>query len=132
METISDMLRRHEGFRSKPYLDTVGVPTFGYGFTYITKAEADEILNGRVAELYRSCSARWEWFEDLCDIRKLIIMDMAYNLGIEGLANLKHIIAPIEGGRWADASAEMLSSRWATQVGSRARELAGMMMLPGE
>jgi len=132
METISTMLRRHERFRSKPYLDTVGVPTFGYGFTYITKAEADMILNGRVAELYRSCATRWEWFEDLCDIRKLIIMDMAYNLGIEGLANLKHILAPIEGGRWADASAEMLSSRWATQVGSRARELAGMIMLPGE
>jgi len=132
METISDMLRRHEGFRSKPYLDTVGVPTFGYGFTYITKAEADMILSGRVVELYNSCSAKWPWFEELCDIRKIVIMDMAYNLGITGLSRLTSVIAAVSSGRWADAAAAMLSTLWAKQVKGRARELAGMMMLPGK
>ena len=132
METIADMLRRHEGFRAKPYLDTVGVPTFGYGFTYITQAEADEILGQRVAVLYRSCAGRWDWFEGLCDIRKLVIMDMAYNLGITGLSRLTSVIAAVSSGRWADAAAAMLSTLWAKQVKGRARELAGMMMLPGE
>ena len=29
-----DLIKQFEGFSSKPYLDSVGIPTIGYGFTY--------------------------------------------------------------------------------------------------
>ena len=33
---LVDFVKSKEGFRSKPYLDAVGVPTIGYGNTYYT------------------------------------------------------------------------------------------------
>lgn len=52
-----DMIKEFEGFRSKPYLDAVGVPTIGYGATHygngvkvkmsdkpISEAEASALL----------------------------------------------------------------------------------------
>ena len=52
-----DLIKEFEGFRSKPYLDAVGVPTIGYGATHygngvkvkmsdkpITEAEASALL----------------------------------------------------------------------------------------
>ena len=132
METISDMLKRHEGFRSKPYLDTVGVPTFGYGFTYILLDEAEEILGNRISELHRACAARWDWFDGLEDPRKNVILDMAYCMGVEGVANFGRMIAAIEEKCWADAAAEIMDSHFGRTHKNRANELAGMMMLPGE
>jgi len=29
-----ELIKRYEGFRSKPYLDAVGIPTIGYGATH--------------------------------------------------------------------------------------------------
>jgi lysozyme len=29
-----DLIKQFEGFSNKPYLDSVGIPTIGYGFTY--------------------------------------------------------------------------------------------------
>lgn len=52
-----ELIKKHEAFMSKPYLDPVGIPTIGYGATYypngnkvtmsdnpITKAQAEEML----------------------------------------------------------------------------------------
>ena len=58
-----NFIKRHEGFRSRPYLDAVGIPTIGYGCTFypdgrkvtmadkpITEAEATTLLRALVAK----------------------------------------------------------------------------------
>lgn len=52
-----DLLKNYEGFRADAYLDMVGVPTIGYGFTkgvqlgdHMTTIEADARLRDEVAE----------------------------------------------------------------------------------
>lgn len=62
-----EVIKTFEGFRSKPYLDSAGIPTIGYGFTiypdgrrvtlndkHITKEEADRIMK-LVLRKYEEC-----------------------------------------------------------------------------
>jgi lysozyme len=52
---------------------------------------------------------------------------MIFNLGIARFSAFKKTISLIEEGSYSEAAQEMLDSRWANQVGSRANELSEMM-----
>jgi lysozyme len=121
-------LEQDEGFRAKPYLDTVGVPTFGHGLTYITELESLRIVEDRVQELYWLLSSSHRWFNDLTPRRRSVILNMTYNLGYKGLLGFKKMIAAIERGDFPAAGAEMLNSKYARQVGERAGRLAVQMV----
>jgi lysozyme len=116
-----------EGFRATPYLDTVGVPTFGHGLTYITQSESLDIVASRLQDLYWRLEVNHPWFTKLNAKRKSVILNMAYNLGYKGLLGFKKMIRNIELGDYVTASVEMLDSKWASQVGERALRLARIM-----
>jgi len=48
---------------------------------------------------------------------------MAFNLGITRLLNFKKFLGALELKHYKTAAAEMMDSRWATQVGPRATRL---------
>jgi len=52
---------------------------------------------------------------------------MVFNLGPGGFGKFKKAIAAMKKEEWEEAANEMLDSRWARQVGNRAKELAAMM-----
>ena len=52
---------------------------------------------------------------------------MAFNLGETRLRGFRKMWAALEEGNYATAAAEMLDSKWATQVKGRARDLAQLM-----
>jgi lysozyme len=52
---------------------------------------------------------------------------MCFNLGYPRLSNFKKFLAAIQTGNWEEASEEMLDSKWAIQVGDRAKRLAKRM-----
>lgn len=52
---------------------------------------------------------------------------MAYQLGVDGLANFKNALANMAARRWNDAADEMLNSRWAKQTPNRAIRHAEQM-----
>ena len=129
MSIIED-LKRHEGFRSKPYKDSVGKLTIGYGLNLdagISQSEATMILEHRVRLIYGVLQARLPFFANLSQKRKESLVNMAYNLGIDGLMEFKKTLTLIEEGKYSEAAVQMLKSKWATQVGKRAEELADMM-----
>jgi lysozyme len=129
-------LEQDEGFRAKPYIDTVGVPTFGHGLTYIKQSESLRIVSDRLYELYGRLEINQPWFGRLNAKRKSVILNMAYNLGYagvvgdkaNGIRGFKDMIAAIERGDFQAAGAEMLNSKWARQVGERAGRLAVQMV----
>lgn len=43
-----ELIKQFEGFKAKPYIDPVGIPTIGYGTTYITEADAVYLLKSYV------------------------------------------------------------------------------------
>ena len=54
-------------------------------------------------------------------------MDMLFNLGLSRLSGFKRMFRALRKGDYDTASKEMLDSKWARQVGPRAKRLAKMM-----
>ena len=68
-----------------------------------------------------------ECVEDLDGVRQLILMDMAFNMGVPRLCKFKKMWNAIHEGNYEVASLEMMDSRWARQVGRRAKKLSDAM-----
>lgn len=122
--SLIEALKHHEGFRSKPYQCTSGVWTIGYGFTYLTRDESDVVLYMRVKQIKQQLASS---IHNLSMARQDVIVNMAFNLGINGLMNFKKMWAAIHRKDFDRAADEMLDSKWASQVGERAKSLSEQM-----
>lgn len=136
--TMTEQIAYHEGFKHYIYDDSTGkqlksgmtihgTPTFGYGFTNIGPTEAANILSNRVAEIDRRLKDIFPYYLSLSDNRQRVLIDMLYNLGLTRLLAFHDFLSAVSNQDWITASNEMLDSKWATQVGKRARVLARMM-----
>jgi len=128
---LQKAVKRHEGFRSLPYKDSVGKTTIGYGWNLddkgITKEIADSILkdqlNDCIFELLKVND-----FRLLTDQpRREVLINMSFNLGLTKLMKFKKMWYAIRCRAWEVAADEMLDSLWAKQVGKRAIELSEIM-----
>lgn len=123
-------LKRHEGFRSKIYVDTTGHRTIGYGTNLevgITKEQAEGLLFGELKNLAEELTSINPWVDDLLPARYAVLLNMAYNLGIKGLLRFRKMWAALEKRNFAEAADEMMDSLWAKQVKNRAAELSRQM-----
>jgi lysozyme len=130
-DDLIQQLMHHEGFRSKPYKCTAGKLTIGYGRNLedrgLSKDEALYLLLNDIHDAQKAVEAALPWSKNLTPARRGVLVNMAFNLGIGGLLKFKKMLAATEAGRYSLAAEEMLDSRWATQVGERALELADIM-----
>lgn len=128
---LAEQLKKHEGLRLKPYIDTVGKLTLGIGRNLedkgVTEQEALFMLNNDVDYFYSKLCQRIDWMKNLDDARQNVLVNMAFNLGITGLMTFKKMLLACEHGNFKIAATEMLNSKWAEQVGYRANELAEQM-----
>ncbi len=126
-----EMLKKHEGLRLKPYRCTAGKLTIGYGRNLedvgISEREALQMLKHDVNNYRDLLAVRYEWFEGLAPARKVVCINMAFNLGMKGFHGFKQMRMFIKKGIFSEAAKEMLNSKWAKQVGYRADELAKIM-----
>lgn len=130
---LVEQIKRHEGFRARPYKCTAGKNTVGYGRNLddvgITKTEAMELLENDLhnVEVVLSDHDFYSNLSCVDDVRCDVVVNMAFNMGVAGLLKFQKMIAAIERKHWNQAATEMLNSRWAKQVPSRANELAEQM-----
>lgn len=121
-------LRVDEGWKSKPYKDTVGKLTAGCGRNLDDVGLHDDeimlMLDNDLTAAEATARALFQSFDTLSDNRKAVLLNMALNLGQERLAGFHDFRAAIAAGDFDRASVAMLESRWATQVGARAQRLS--------
>lgn len=129
-DTLIESLTRHEGMRLFPYEDSVGKWTLGVGRNIedigITKDEALLMLKNDINRA-EADARKYAWFDSLSDTRQNVVIEMIFNLGLNRFAGFVGMISAIVKGDFNDAADEMLDSKWAKQVGSRANELANLM-----
>jgi len=127
---IKQMIRLHEGYVPRVYLDTVLVPTAGYGHAFHVGSK----IPRKVAELlfeqdFDGVLKDYELMNlNLDPVRRAVILDMLFNLGILKLRGFNKTLEAIRSGDYEEAARQMLRSKWAKQVGPRAIRLAEMMV----
>ena len=132
MNRIKAQLVRHEGLRLKPYRCTAGKLTIGIGRNLddrgISQREAYVLLENDIQNCEKQLLDEIpEIYNGLDDVRKSVLLNMCFNLGIKGLLEFKNTLTFIAAGDWERAANGMLASKWAKQVGKRAIELSELM-----
>lgn len=131
IEALKDQLILHEGLKLKPYKCTAGKITIGVGRNIedigITEEEARYLLDNDILRVAQELDNALPWWRDLSDVRQRVLLDMAFNIGTPTLLKFKNTLALVEAGSFEEASVEMLDSRWAEQVGQRAKTLSKAM-----
>jgi lysozyme len=139
MEHVTGQLQADEALRLKPYDDAtgkelrpgdrlIGKLTIGIGRNLtdngISGAEAYMLCNNDVRGTTRELGRALPWWSKMSDNRQDALLNMAFNMGVPRLLGFKNALALLEAGRWDAAAAEFLNSKWAGQVGDRAKRLA--------
>ena len=131
IDDVTNQIKIDEGFVSTPYECSVGKITIGYGRNIedngITREEALFLLRNDIKVTRGELSHSFEWFQSLPDAKQGALINMCFNLGLTRFRKFKKMIAALEVGDYKAASIQMLDSRWANQVGERARRLARVM-----
>jgi len=147
-----DKLIEHEGLVLTVYQDSLGIDTIGIGRNLedrgISKEELDYMDIPSMAVVYEhgitEADARYLAENDvqiveeelviahpcvdrLDSVRQLVLMDMAFNMGVPRLCKFKNMWNAIHNEDFPNAAKEMLDSRWAIQVKSRSTKLANAM-----
>lgn len=134
-EKLMYRLIEEEGMKLKPYRCPAGKLTIGVGRNLEDKGLSNEealfLLQNDIIEAVKELKKAFLFFDSLNETRQIVLIDMCFNLGINGLKKFKKMIKALENQDFSLASKEMLSSYWAKQVGARARSLA-LLMETGE
>ena len=125
-----ELTKKFEGFRDKPYKDTKGIWTNGYGFNLqahpeipknITREAADQWFDqfyGQAAQTAQKFAGdRWT---KLDDGQKSMLTDMAYNLHNK-LFGFQKMQQAMQVGDNGGVQQQMGNSNWAKQTGQRAQ-----------
>ncbi len=134
-DKLISQLRRDEGEILHAYQDHLGYWTIGVGILIdqrkgggLLPEESEFILQNRVKQRREAVAKSLPWFNDLNDARQGVLLNMSYQLGVQGLLGFKNTLEEVRKGNYAKASEMMLMSKWATQTPERARRLAKQMI----
>lgn len=127
---LIDQLKRHEGLRLTTYHCPAGKLTIGYGHNLhalpvpgigegstINEDQAERLLYADIILAGEAVLKRYPWAIRLDPVRLSVLVNMAFNMGMGTLGDFKNTLASIANEDWLRASAGMLASRWAAQVG---------------
>lgn len=141
--SVTADLTRDEGMRLFVYDDAtgkpirpgstvIGHPTVGIGRALdthgITASEAAFLLGDDIPKCDAQLTAALPWYPDLDSVRRRVLLEMAFNLGVTGLLQFRQMLAAVETQDWTRAKANMVASHWFLQVGARGARLANMML----
>lgn len=131
---LTKQLRRDEGEVLSEYKDHLGYSTIGVGRLIdkrkgggITQEESAYLLSNDIDRKSAEVFKRIPWAAKLDAARQGVLINMAFQMGTDGLLGFKNTLAMIQSGNYARASDGMLNSLWARQTPARAQRLAKQM-----
>lgn len=154
-DELVKMVALHEGIVLNVYQDHLGINTVGIGRNLDDRGITDgELLfmNKTIDDVYDDGLTEEEAYylcmndiaiveKELLDskpivnqlsaVRQMVLVDMAFNMGVPRLRLFKNMWMAIEKVNYPLACEEMIDSRWASQVGNRAMKLS-LAMKNGE
>ena len=134
-DILTAHLIREEGFRSHAYVDSLGFLTIGIGRLIdqrkdgsgITREEAEYLLANDIKRVTAQLNVALPWWDELSDVRRAVLVSMAFQMGVGGLLTFTNTLRHIRQGNYFEASVSMFDSKWARQTPNRAIRLAAAM-----
>ena len=139
MDRLLESVKKHEGYRNKVYLDTLGKRTVGVGHLCVEDFWEDdkeyeesflmEILEKDLQEAIRGARSLMEKHDcaDIDEQAEEILIEMVFQLGMTGVSKFRNMWKALAEKNYIGASYEMLDSRWAKQTPNRANAMAKIM-----
>lgn len=138
-----ELIKYNEGYKAKPYRDTVGVLTWGYGHNLNVSISPDNLAeiikhggNKETAEAVfeEDYERAYKTFVHFCPVpikslsavRKAALIDLSFNLGYR-LNHFRKFKAAIASENWDLAAKELIDSKWYRQVKSRGPRIVQMI-----
>jgi len=137
-DKLMDSVKKHEGYRNKVYLDSLGKRTIGYGHLCVEDKWVDgweysqvELENVLKEDLQYAINQGEGMCKDLkiSDDAKFLIIEMIFQLGSAGVQKFRNMWKALKEDppNYEEASIQMLDSRWAKQTPNRAKEMSDHM-----
>jgi lysozyme len=139
MDRLLESVKKHEGYRNKVYLDTLGKRTVGVGHLCVEDFWEDdkeyeesflmEILEKDLSEAIKGANDLMaeHGCMDINEKAHEILIEMVFQLGKTGVSKFKNMWKALSELNYVGASYEMLDSRWAKQTPNRAKAMAKTM-----
>ena len=131
---LTKQLRRDEGEVLSAYSDHLGYLTIGVGRMIdkrkgggITAEESAYLLSNDIDKRQAELLRRAPWMAQLDPARFGVLLNMAFQMGVDGLLGFKNTLAMVKAGDYVGAASGMLHSKWATQTPERAQRLSVQM-----
>jgi len=132
---LTRQLKGDEDVRAQAYQDSLGLWTIGVGRLIdarkpgsgLRPEEITFMLNNDIDDRIDQLSRRLPWFQDLDSARQGVLLNMAFQLGINGLLGFVNTLKMVEQGNYSAAADNMLLSKWAAQTPARAKRMAEQM-----
>ena len=141
---LLESVKKHEGYRNKVYLDSLGKRTVGVGHLCVEDFWEDDKeyeesflmeilqkdLQGSIDgadDLINNCPSGGK--ANISDDAKIIIIEMIFQLGKTGVSKFRNMWKALQQDppQYDVAATEMLDSRWAKQTPNRAKEMSDHM-----
>jgi len=134
-----------EGYKTETYEDHLGFLTLGVGHlvldtdpeinkpvgTPVSEERIKQCLSDDIDNVCDELDRNMPWWQNLDDNRQRVLANMCFNLGCPRLSNFNRFLRALKAEKWEEAAEEMMDSKWAVQVGARARRLAERMVQGG-
>ena len=131
---IRQLLERHEGRVRHAYQDHLGFWTIGIGRLIderrgggLSDDEIDYLLNNDIDRITDDLPRRLPFWGRLNDNQQIALVNMAFQLGVNGLLGFRRMLSALERGDIETAKAEALDSKWARQTPNRARDVVQLL-----
>lgn len=132
---LTRQLKGDEGVKAHAYQDHLGFWTIGVGRLVdqrkpgsgLRSHEIDFLLRNDIDDRIEALMRRLPWIQDLDSARQGVLLNMSFQLGVDGLLGFRNTLRLVEQGRYDEAADAMLQSKWATQTPERAQRMAVQM-----
>jgi lysozyme len=133
-DNLKRQLKGDEGVKRSAYQDHLGFWTVGVGRLIdarkgggLRPVEIDFLLQNDIEDRINALKAKLPWFFTLDEARQGVLLNMAFQLGTDGLMAFANTLKLVAAGKYAEAADNMLLSLWARQTPARAKRLAEQM-----
>ena len=136
---IMDMIKKHEGVRTKPYKDSLGLWTVGVGHLIgdgkslppewnreFTMEEIDALF-AKDYEHHKKQAEKTPGYDKANERGRGALIDLAFNMGGAWYKKFKNAAAALAAGDFNKAAEELTDSMWYKQVKGRAQTIVAMI-----